>query len=239
MPRVILISVALLALALATPAGAQTPTPLRATAASCSQVSLTAVFTGSMPAVRGTRTMAMRFDLQSRRGVDAGWSPLEVPGLGAYKRSSPDQSGFVFTQRVQALAAPGSYRAIVRFRWLGRGGIVLKAAKRTTGTCALLEPRPDLRPGALAATLLDDGRTARYSLAVSNAGRAGAGAFAVDVAGVRTRVSSLRGGTQATVTLDAPRCSPGDLVAIVLDPAGEIQEADETDDAVQRACPLS
>ena len=84
-----------------------------------------------MPAVHGTRSMAMRFDLQERG--DAGFSAMKVRGLGVYKRSSPGQSGFVFTQRVQELSAPGAYRAVVRFRWYGRGERLLKRATRTTG----------------------------------------------------------------------------------------------------------
>ncbi|MGZ4267775.1 MAG: CARDB domain-containing protein [Solirubrobacteraceae bacterium] len=230
-----------LVLALAAPAGAQSSAvvPLRASLISCSAASRTAVFAGSMPAIAGTRVMAMRFDLQSRPDAGATWAPVRVPGLGIYKRSSSGQTGFVFTQRVQALAAPGVYRAVVRFRWYGRGGHVLRVARRTTGTCTQPDPRPDLRPGLLTATLLPDGQTARYALAVINAGRSDAGGFAVDVAGMRAQVPGLSAGEQTTVTVDAPRCAPGTTVAVRVDPAMQVDEADEADDAVQRACPLS
>ncbi len=237
MRRALTLSLTVLGLA-APAAGAQATTPLRASLSACSAATRSAAFTGSMPAVRGTRSMAMRFDLQVRD--DLGWEAMKVPGLGVYKRSSPGQTGFVFTQRVQALAAPGSYRAIVRFRWYGRDGRPLKHAMRTTGTCVQPDPRPDLRPGVLAATLLGDGRTARYQLAVSNAGRGDAGPFAVEVAGVRVSVTGLAGGGGATtVIVDAPRCAPGEAVTVLLDAAGQVDEADESDDSVQRACPLS
>lgn len=236
MRRALTISVAVLGLA-APAAGAQPTTPLRASLASCSATTRTAVFTGSMPAVRGSRSMAMRFDLQSRG--DAGFSSVKVPGLGVYKRSSPGQTGFVFTQRVQELSAPGAYRAVVRFRWYGRGDQLLERATRTTGTCVVPDPRPDLRPGPLAATLPADGTSARYQLAVTNAGRADAGAFAVQVGGVRVPVTGLGAGATVTVTVDAPRCAAGAPVDVVVDAAAQVDEAVESDDAVQRPCPLS
>jgi hypothetical protein len=228
-----------LLLAVVAPAGASAAvTPLRASLTSCSTASRTAVFSGSMPTVAGTRTMAMRFDLETRLDGDPVWEVLKVPGLGVYKRSSTGQSGFVFTQRVRELE-PGPYRATVRFRWYGRGGRILRTAKRTTGTCNQPDLRPDLQPGGLTATLLPDATTARYALVVSNAGRSDAGPFAVQIAGARVNVAGLAAGAQTTVTVDAPRCGPSETVAIVLDPAGQLDESDASDDSVQRACPLS
>jgi len=225
-------------LVLAAPAGASTIAPLRASLTACSASTRTAVFSGSMPAVRGTRTMAMRFDLETQLDGDAVWEALKVPGLGVYKRSSTGQTGFVFTQRVQELD-PGAYRAVVRYRWYARGGRIIKTAKRTTGTCVQPDPRPDLQAGALGASLSPGATTARYALAVSNPGRSAAGPFAVEIAGVRAMVAGLAAGAQTTVTVDAPRCAPGETVAIVLDPGGQVDEAEESDDSVQRPCPLS
>lgn len=226
-------------LAVAAPAGASAAaTPLRASLTSCSAAARTAVFSGSMPTVRGTRAMAMRFDLEARLDGEAEFAVLKVPGLGVYKRSSTGQTGFVFTQRVRALD-PGLYRATVRFRWYAPGGRVIKTVKRATGTCVQPDPRPDLRAGVLAGTLLAGATMARYALNVSNPGRSDAGPFAVQIAGVRVTVAALTGGAETTVTVDAPRCAPGETVAIVLDPGGQVDEADESDDSVQRLCPLS
>ena len=236
--RRVVVPLLLAVLAVAAPAGASAATPLRASLTACSASTRTAVFSGSMPAVRGTRTMAMRFDLETQGDGDAVWTVLKVPGLGVYKRSSTGQSGFVFTQRVQELD-PGAYRAVVRFRWYTRSGRTIKTAKRTTGTCIQPDPRADLRAGVLGGSLLADGTTARYALAVSNTGRSDAGPFAVEIAGVRTTVAALARGAETTVTVDAPRCWPGESVAIVLDPAGQVDEADEAGDSVQRPCPLS
>ena len=161
-----------------------------------------------------------------------------MPGLGVYKRSSAGQTGFVFTQRVQALD-PGLYRAVVRYRWYARAGQIVRTARRTTGTCVQPDPRPDLRAGLLGGTLSPGATTARYALAVSNPGRSAAGPFDVQIAGVRTTVAALAAGAETTVTVDAPPCAPGETVSIVLDPGRQVDEADESDDSVQRACPLS
>jgi subtilase family serine protease len=91
----------------------------------------------------------------------------------------------------------------------------------------------------LGATPLPDATTARYALEVSNVGRSDAGPFTVQIAGVRTTVAALAAGAETTVTVDAPRCAPASAVAIVLDPGGQVEESDESDDSVQRACPLS
>jgi hypothetical protein len=101
------------------------------------------------------------------------------------------------------------------------------------------DPRPDLRAGDLTMEPAADGSTARYALVVANTGRADAGPFAVDVAGVRATVTGLARGSSVTVTVDAPACAKGDTVSVVLDPLGQVDEAEEADDAVQRACPLS
>ena len=238
MRRVLPLVAAVLGLAAPASASAQSTTPLRASLTSCATTAHSAVFTGSMPTVRGTRIMAMRFDLQ-RLAADGTWRTVKVPGLGVYKRSSPGQTGFVFNQRVQALAAPGQYRAFVRFRWYAPSGSVLKHTTRATPVCAQPDPRPDLRAGGLTMYPATDGRTARYALVVANTGRADAGPFAVDIAGARAQVASLARGTSTTVAVDAPVCSGADPVAIVLDPLGQVDEADEADDSVQRPCPLS
>src|SRR4051794_3033364 len=86
-----------------------------------------ATFKGSMPAVPGTRRMAMRFDLLRRAYAVGPFMRVVVPGLGTWHRSAIGKPGFVFSQRVEQLVPPASYRAVVRFRWYGRGGRLLRA----------------------------------------------------------------------------------------------------------------
>src|ERR671937_1283690 len=89
-------------IALAAPAAAhaQAP-PLRAKLTACQTgpdaADRTATFTGSMPAIKGTKRMWMRFDLQRRSTSGATFTTINVPGLGVWQKSAPERSsGFVF-----------------------------------------------------------------------------------------------------------------------------------------------
>jgi hypothetical protein len=108
-----------------------------------------AVFTGSMPAVPGTQQMAMRFDLLQRRPGSPLFRRVAAPKLGAWERSRRDPTlpGYIVTKRVDGLAAPGAYRAVVRFRWYDAHGRVARHARRVTRACRQLDQRPDLTIG--------------------------------------------------------------------------------------------
>src|SRR5262249_55585747 len=139
-----------------------------------------AAFTGSMPSIAGSRRTWMRFDVLARTGTAKGYVPLKVPGLGVWQKSAPGHpAGFVFTQRLQARATPGSYKAVIRFRWYGKTGKLLRSASRQTPLCKQPDQRPDLQAGALDATPGPGPGEASYTLVVRNAGRGVAGAFDV------------------------------------------------------------
>jgi hypothetical protein len=240
--------IALLALAAPAAAGAQAP-PLRAKLTACQSgpqaANRVATFTGSMPAVKGTRRMWMRFDLLRRVPPAETFTPVKTTGLGVWHKSASGRaSGFVFDQRVQALAAPGAYRAVVRFRWYGADVALLRSARRVTGTCTQPDQRPDVRAGLFGAAPGPAADQATYQLVVFNGGRTAAGPFAVGlrVAGVDQpsgRVpTGLAAGTSATLTFVAPACAPGSTVRFTLDARSEVAEAAEADNAVVRPCPL-
>ncbi|HEX7300806.1 MAG TPA: CARDB domain-containing protein [Solirubrobacteraceae bacterium] len=248
MRRALLIAV-LSALAVASVAQAQAP-PLRAKVASCvsgpQAADRAVVFTASMPSIKGTRRMWIRFDLLARPGLAPDFAAVRVPGLGVWKKSAPGRSaGFVFTQRVQALTAPGAYKAVVHFRWYGRGGTLLRSARRETPICKQPDQRPDLRAGPLTATAGPLPDQATYSLALSNDGRTAAGAFDVllSVAGpdqpAQRVADGLAAGARRTVTFVAPRCLPGSSVRFTLDARGEVDEVTEGDNIVTRPCPFA
>jgi hypothetical protein len=237
----------LFALAVPAVAHAQAP-PLRAKLTACSSGPLptdrAATFTGSMPAIKGTRRMWMRFDVRAHTGAETGFGALKVPGLGVWQKSVPGRpGGFVFTQHVQALVAPGAYKALVRFRWYGKGGRLLRAAARETSVCKQPDQRPDLQAGRLDAVPGPGPGQATYTLVVRNHGRGPAGPFDVllSVSGPdqpAQRVPGLEAGATATLTLAAPRCVPGSAVRVTLDARGEVGEANEADDVLERTCPL-
>jgi hypothetical protein len=248
MRRALLIA-ALAACAAPAAAHAQAP-PLRAKLASClsgpQPGNRAVVFTGSMPAIKGTRRMSMRFDLLARSGPAPDFAALKVPGLGVWQKSVPGRpGGFVFTQRVQALVAPGAYKAVVHFRWYGKGTKLLRSTKRETAVCTQPDQRPDLRAGPLTAVAGPLSDQATYSLVVANDGRGAAGPFDVllsvaDVDQPAQRIADgLAGGARRTVTFVAPRCAPGSMVRFTFDARGEVDEVNEANNVVERVCPLA
>jgi hypothetical protein len=243
----LLIALAVLAL----PGGAQAQAPpLRAKLSACQSGpgsnDRTATFTGSMPAVKGTKRMWMRFDLQQRRPPATSFKTIKVPGLGVWQKSVPGKStsGFVFKQRVQGLVAPAEYKAVVRFRWYGASGALLRSTSRKSAVCAQPDPRADLRAGELGAVLGPGSGQATYYLDVFNDGRTDAGPFDVGlaVAGAEqpdVRVAAgIAAGSDTTLTFVAPRCAPGTTLRFTLDARDEVQESVESDDVVERACPF-
>jgi hypothetical protein len=239
-------------LALVLPAGAQAQAPpLRAKLAACQSgpaaSQRTATFVGSMPAVAGTKRMWMRFDLLARTAPATSYVAMKVPKLGVWQKSAPGRvgSGFVFTQRVQALAAPGSYRALVHFRWYGKAGKLLRSTTRESSTCKQPDQRPDVRAGTLEAVRGPQSGQATYQLAVRNDGHTASGPFDVvlTVGGVEQPAQRVLGGlapgASETVTFPAPRCAPGSTLRFELDAEDEVEESGELDDIVERACPFT
>lgn len=240
--------VCLLVTAALAPAAQARPPALAARLTACAGGSTaaerTAAFTGSMPALAGGRRMAIRFDLRQRIPPSPAYAAVRVPGLGLWHRSRPGRSGFVFTQRVEGLAAPGSYRAVVRFRWYDARGRVLRSARRTTEVCRQPDVRPDLRVAAVTAHRGPGPDSARYRVTVLNEGFGDADAFDVVVTPngapqPAQRVDGLGAGELATVTVIGPRCDPGSTLRAVVDARAEIAERDEADDVADVACPFA
>ena len=248
--RSVALPIALLVLALPAGAQAQAP-PLRAKLAACTSgpaaVARTATFVGSMPAVAGAKRMWMRFDLLARMPPATSFVAMKVPKLGVWQKSALGRasSGFVFTQRVQALAAPGSYRALVRFRWYDKAGKLLRSTTRESSICKQPDQRPDVRAGALEAVRGPQPGQATYQLAVRNDGHTAAGPFDVvlSVGGVEQPAQRVLGGLAPgaayTVTFSAPRCAPGSALRFEVDAEDEVEESRELDDVVERACPFT
>jgi hypothetical protein len=248
--RPAVLTICLAALALPAGARAQAP-PLRVKLAACQSgpaaAARTATFVGSMPAVKGTKRMWMRFDLLARTPPGTSYVAMRVPKLGVWQKSSPGRtnSGFVFTQRVQALAAPGAYRALVHFRWYDKAGRLLRSTTRESSTCKQPDQRPDLRAGVLEALRGPQSGQATYQLAVRNDGHMAAGPFDVvlTVAGAEQPAQRVLGGlapgASFTVTFLAPRCAPGSTLRFELDAEDEVDKSGELDDVVERACPFT
>jgi CARDB len=243
--RKIACTAALLALA-AAPAGAHAQTvPTRAALQACHTGSAPldryAVFTAQLGAVPDTQRMQVRFDLQQKlTGGD--FRRVVAPGLGVWRSSIPGIDIFRYRKQVANLPAPGSYRALVRFRWLDANGKVIAGATRRTRTCKQPDLRPDLSVGTVTAQPAADGR-ARYAVLVRNEGRTASSVFSVGFAvGDQTQptqaVQSLIPGEGRVLTFAAPRCSRSAPVRVTVDPDLAIDEADETNNTRTIVCPI-
>lgn len=242
--------IVLIPLALPAAAQAQAP-PLRAKLAACQSgpaaADRTASFVGSMPSIAGTRRMGMRFDLFARIAPATDFAAVKAPKLGVWQKSAPGRasSGFVFTQRVHGLTAPGSFKAQVRFRWYGKGGKLLRSTTRTSATCKQPDQRADVRAGTLDAVRGPGLDQATYQLEVTNDGHTAAGPFDVvlTVAGAEQPAQRVAEGLapagSRTATFVAPRCAPGSTLRFELDAEDEVEESAEADDVVDRACPFT
>lgn len=219
------------------------PPPLKATLAACS-IGATAdqrfaVFTGSMPAYRGTKRMAMKFDLFIRPLGAAEWLPVKGKGLSRWQRSAPGRDGFVYTKRVERLLQGNDYRVAVRFRWYQSSGPKRRDRVRRTPVCRQPDQRPNLKIEALRIEPGADSASRKYVLTVVNTGRTAAEAF--DVALVTTRddvrsVPGLPAGERATVEIAAPSCPAGERVTAHADVRGAVAESSERDNRFIASC---
>lgn len=230
-------------------AGAADKPALSAKVAACTTgadpVARAAAFTGSMPAASQTRRMQMRFTLMQRTGTSAkgAFKKVAVPGWSGWVTSDPGRQGFVFTKRVEALTAPAAYRAVITFRWLDAKGHAQRTTTRTTATCEQPDPRPDLALAGLDAVGVGPTQAA-YTVSIENEGHDDAEPFAVTitVGGALSdpiTLGPIAPGAQATGSLAAPRCEPGSTITVTLDAAQAVDESVESDDVVQRPCPLA
>jgi hypothetical protein len=234
--------------AVTAPAGADAAraVPLRATLTSCetgpTAAERSAVFSASMPRIKGAERMELRFDFLQRRPGDDDFVRLEVPKIGAWERAQPRVLAYVVEKRVNALAAPAAYRVRVRFRWLGADGHVLKHSERRSPICTQLDPRPDLVFEKVTTKATADPRQARYDVLVRNRGRgetiASAG-VTLAVGGDRVPsqiVSPLAPGAAETVFFFGPRCSGDTKLELTLDPGGVVEEAGESNNVLSLSC---
>jgi hypothetical protein len=235
--------------ALLLPAGASAaPVPVAARLTSCltgpHAADRSATFTASMPALRRTRHMWIRFELAQRRGATGAFVIVDVPGWGGWEKSAAGRPGFVFSKRVEGLLAPAAYRAQVTLRWLDAQGDEQREVVRTTPSCRQPDPRPDLRLSAFSGRRTDDPAVAVYTVTVRDRGATDVPAFVVALGDGTTTLGAvalgpLAAGARASGQIRAPACAPGTELSITLDAGGVVDERDETAGVVRRPCPLA
>jgi hypothetical protein len=115
--------------------GAQDSATLEQCVTSVAQVERSATFAGEMTAVAGTVRMAMRIEVQERVPGGALYHTVSAPGLGVWRESDLKVKIYKYLKQVTNLSSPASYRALVRFRWVGARGHVIRRAERATPRC--------------------------------------------------------------------------------------------------------
>ena len=102
------------------------------------QAERSATFTAQMSATGTTQKMAMRIELQQRLRGESEFHTLVAPGFGVWRVSEPGVKIYKYVKQVTNLDSPAAYRVLVRFRWIGEAGHVLKRDELHTPRC--IEP---------------------------------------------------------------------------------------------------
>jgi hypothetical protein len=110
---------------------------LEACVTSVVQSERSATFGGEMTATAGTAKMSMRIDLEERAPEELEYHLVTAAGsgLGVWRPADPKVKVYKYLKQVSNLTSPASYRALVRFRWYGSTGRVIKRAERVTTRC--------------------------------------------------------------------------------------------------------
>jgi hypothetical protein len=109
--------------------------PLEQCVTSPEQAERTATFAGEMIAVPGTAKMEMRIEVLERQPKELLFHAITAPGLGVWRVAAPGVKTYRYLKEVTNLSAPASYRAAVRFRWLGAKGKLIRAQELRTPRC--------------------------------------------------------------------------------------------------------
>jgi hypothetical protein len=121
-----------------TPVDGMASVGLEQCATSTVQLERSATFVAQMTATNATQKMELRIELQQRLHGESEFHTLAAPGFGVWRVSEPGVKIYKYVKQVTNLDAPAAYRAIVRFRWMGERGRVLKHDELRTPRC--IEP---------------------------------------------------------------------------------------------------
>ena len=127
------------------------PSGISATLEQCvtsvDQAERAATFAGEMAAIPGSSKMEMRIDVLERTPPEMVFHSVSAPGLGVWRTAAPGVKSYRYLKEVTNLAAPASYRAAVRFRWLSSRGRLIKTAELRTPRCLQpTSPPPEETP---------------------------------------------------------------------------------------------
>jgi CARDB len=229
-----LTTVALVAAASAAGAGAP---PASVRLASCSVEQHSAAFYARMKLVEGAESMALRFTLLVKTGLE-GDKVVKAPGLRRWHRSKPGVVSLRYRQGLRNLGENASYRARVDFRWYSSSGAEVLRAQRRSARCRQFVALPNLVAKLTAVRPAKVPGVVRYESLVSNSGDATVAAapvrLTVDGDVVDTVSLSLGPDESRTVVIRGPKCRR--LARVEVDPEKAIAETSEADNADELSC---
>ena len=117
------------------------------TLAGASPAALAAAQPGSASA---SVRMAIQIAVQVRLPGEEAFHTVTAPGLGSWRISDPGVKDYKYLRQVTNLSAPGSYRALVRFRWLNAHNRLIRTVQRRSPRCEQPAQTPARQPGAAA-----------------------------------------------------------------------------------------
>jgi hypothetical protein len=202
-----------------------------------------ATFEARMHPARGSERMQIRFTLQVKERGLPGWRRVVAEGLDRWQTSYPDVRRYTYAKTVRNLAAPASYRTIVRFRWLDDEDDVLLRARDSSRTCRQPDMRPDLEVTSIRQLPpLEPGAT-RYEIGLRNRGRTAAGPFSVAFSVGEhplepVAIEGLPEGGNTVVSFTGAACRPDELLTATVDAGAAVAERDEDDNALTAICVL-
>jgi hypothetical protein len=187
--------------------------------------------------------LQVRFALQTRTLGELGYRKVVAPGFGVWLTSDAGVDRYAYAKTVANLAAPASYRMVVRFRWLDAEGETLRTAKRTSAACR----QPDLRPNLVVRRVdvepAPEAGLRRYVVVLRNTGRTAAAASTVSLRiGDSERLiresAALEAATTRSIAFTAPACTPGETLEATADAGAAIDEAHE-ENLLTLPCPVA
>jgi hypothetical protein len=208
--------------------------------------------TAVMRPLAGTRHLALKFDLLSRRSGSGVQKVVRAGDLGVWITPTNPTLGQLpgdvwnLQKSVVELAAPATYRFRVSFRWTGAHGHVLGTAVRYSQACRQRELRPDLLVRSITVSSVPNHPNKNlYTAVIGNQGNSAAGPFDVlfaplsagsPITHVIGRLGAHRNKTERFV---GPVCLPGTDPTITADSASQVDDLNRTNNALTATCPAS
>src|SRR3954449_8715444 len=199
-----------------------------------------ATFYARMTATKGTNQMAMRFTLIDRAG-DGPPTVIDSPALAQWRKSNKGVRRFGYAQQVAGLEQGGAYAVQVQFRWTNARGQVIRAVKRTSGTCRQDGKLPNLSITGASGQAGETSGTEVYLVDITNSGRGPARSPAVDLfvdsaAADSQTVDIVKAGETRTVRFVGPLCKQN--IQMTADRDDVVNETNEDDNSLRARCPV-